>query len=319
MTAAMGNLGLLSAASTGGWDPIWDGLLSVGIFAAVWTAVVAVFGYPGKPRLSPQREAALATGHTDRRTAFEYPILRPILWLVLSLAHRLAIPRTKSWLHRKLVAAGSPNYYTAEEYLALAMATGVALAVIVAGLYVLAFGHYSVLWPLLALTAGVGLTLYQLVDRAGRRTQEIGRRLPYALDLIALAMGAGATFVEAARSAVRENPDDPFNVELKALLGEMDLGSTRRTALENLANRVPLDLLRSVVASVIQAEELGTPLADVLHSQATLLRLQRSVRAENAAAVASVRILVPGLLLVLAILLIIFGPAILKAVRGGLL
>jgi tight adherence protein C len=317
MTAAMGNLGLLAAA-TGGWDPLWDGLLSAGFFAAVWTAVVAVFGYPGKPRLSPQREAALATGHIDRRTVFEYPLLRPILWLVLSLAHRLAIPRTKAWLHRKLVAAGSPNYYTAEEYLALAISAGVALAVIVGGLHVLAFGHYSVLWPVLALAAGVGLTLYQLVDRAGRRTQDIGRRLPYALDLIALAMGAGATFVEAAATITRQQGDDPFNVELKAMLAEMDLGTTRRAALLNLARRVPLEALQTVVASIIQAEELGTPLGQVLHDQATLLRLHRSVRAENAAAVASVRILIPGLLLVVASILTVFGSMIVRALRGGL-
>ena len=67
-----------------------------------------------------------------------------------------------------------------------------------------------------------------------------------------------------------------------------------------------------------QAEELGTPLGDVLHDQATLLRLQRSVRAENAAASASVRILIPCLLLVIAVILAVFGPAIIRAVRGGL-
>ncbi|HOF19064.1 MAG TPA: type II secretion system F family protein, partial [Phycisphaerae bacterium] len=108
------------------------------------------------------------------------------------------------------------------------------------------------------------------------------------------------------------------NVELKSLLAEMDLGATRRKALQNLAARVPLDHLQSIVASVIQSEELGTPLADVLHSQATLLRLQRTVRAENLAAVASVRILVPCLLLLFAVILAVFGPAIIRALQGGL-
>jgi tight adherence protein C len=96
------------------------------------------------------------------------------------------------------------------------------------------------------------------------------------------------------------------------------LGTTRRRALENLARRVPMDAMRSIVASVIQAEELGTPLGTVLHDQATLLRLQRSVRAENRAAIASVRILIPCLLLVVAVMLAVFGPAIIRAVRKGL-
>ena len=111
---------------------------------------------------------------------------------------------------------------------------------------------------------------------------------------------------------------DPFNVELKAMLAEMDLGTTRRAALQNLAERVPIEMLRSIVASVIQAEELGTPLSDVLHSEATLLRLQRSVRAENAAAVASVRILLPSLLILMSVVLAVFAPAIVRAVKRGL-
>ena len=62
----------------------------------------------------------------------------------------------------------------------------------------------------------------------------------------------------------------------------------------------------------------ATPLGDILHDQATLLRLQRSVKAENAAASASVRILIPCLLLVMAVILAVFGPAIIRHVRGGL-
>jgi tight adherence protein C len=165
---------------------------------------------------------------------------------------------------------------------------------------------------------GTALSLIQLYSRASTRVRTIGKKVPYALDLIALAMGAGATFAEAVRTVARENKSDPFNVELNAMLAEIDLGATRRVALQNLADRVPLDSLRSIVASVIQAEELGTPLGEVLHQQASLLRLHRSVRAENAAAVASVRILVPSLLILIAVVIAIFGPAILRIVERGL-
>ena len=123
---------------------------------------------------------------------------------------------------------------------------------------------------------------------------------------------------EAVHTVVREEPADPFNVELTAMLAEMNLGATRRRALENLAERIPLDSLRAIIASVVQAEQLGTPLADVLHEQATLMRTHRSIRAEHEAAVASVRILLPCLLLVMAVVLAIFGPAIVQVVRGGL-
>jgi len=306
------------AAGPAGWDPLWDGALSVGIFLAVLLLILAVFGNPGRIEISPERQAALLAGHTDRRTVFEYPATRPVMWLLLAASHRLATPKLKDWLRRQLVAAGSPKFYTPEEYLALAFLTGLILAGAIELIHVLFYGTYGWVLPLGGFAAGFALTLYQIHDQASSRIRLISKRLPYALDLIALAMGSGATFTEAVRTVTRHGKDDPFHVELRALLTELDLGTTRRRALQNLAARVPLESLQSIVASVVQAEELGSPLGDVLRDQATLLRLQRSVRAENAAAVASVRILIPCLLLVFAVILAIFGAPIVQAVRGGL-
>lgn len=296
----------------------WDIVISVGIFASVMLLVAAIFGQPGQIQLSPQREAALATGHTDRRTVFENTYLRPIMWLLLAASYRLAMPRAKKWLERKLLAAGSPNYYTAEEYLALAFLAGIVLAGSLEIFNMLLSSQFSFVTLIVGLVAGTALTVYQLHIRAIKRVRSISKRLPYALDLIALAMGAGATFTEAVQTIVKEEIDDPLNVELKAMLAEMELGTPRRVALQNLADRVPLDLLRGVLTSVAQAEQLGTPLGEVLHDQATLLRLQRSVRAETAAANASVRILLPGMLIAISVVLAVFAPFILKVVRGGL-
>jgi len=296
----------------------WDIGLSAGIFLTVFLLVLAIFGQPGEIHMSPQREAAIASGAADRKTVFEKPFFRPVMWLLLMLAHRLAVPRLKSWLRRKLIAAGSPEYYTAEEYLALAMLAGLVLGILFEMLNMAFVGRLSIMAIVIGLVFGMGLTLYQVHDKAVKRISLIAKRVPYALDLIALAMGAGATFTEAVRTVVRERTNDPFNVELKTVLAEIELGTTRRQALQNLSDRVPLELLRSIVASVIQAEELGTPLGDVLHSQATLLRLQRTVRAENAAAVASVRILVPSLLILMSVVLAVFAPAIVRFLQGGM-
>jgi tight adherence protein C len=293
--------------------------LSILMFATVFLFVRGLLGHPGKVTVSPQREAALATGHTDRRTLFEKPISRTLMWPLLALAHGLSAPRLKDRLRATLVSAGSPEYYTAEEYLAVAMFNGIlAGVVLVVTWMLLAEGVISLFCFALGFAGGFILTIIQIKDKAGKRLRLISKQIPYSLDLIALAMGAGATFTEAVQTVIREKTEDPFNVELKALLAEMDLGTTRRKALENMSERVPLDPLRSIISSVIQAEELGTPLSEVLHSQANLLRLHRSTYAENAAAVASIRILVPSLLILMAVILALFAPMILKGVRGGL-
>jgi len=308
---------LVAVLAAGQIDPLTVAL-SIGIFASVFLFIYAIFSQPGEIHMSAQREAAIATGHTDRSTVFEQAPLRPALWLLLILAHRLAMPKAKARLARTLVAAGSPKYYTPEEYLTLAMLTGVAAGSVLEGTYFLIFSQFGVVGFAIGFILGAFLSLYQLYDSATKRIRRISKRVPYSLDLIALAMGAGATFTEAVKTVTRERDEEPFNVELRALLAEMELGTTRRQALLNLSDRIPIESLRSIVASVIQAEELGTPLGDVLHDQASLLRLQRSMRAEDLAAKASVRILLPCLLLVMAVILAIFGPAIIRMVRGGL-
>ena len=293
--------------------------LSLLMFVTVFMFVRSLLSHPGKVVVSPQREAALATGHTDRRTLFEKPLSRQLMWPLLAIAHRLAAPKLKQKLQATLVSAGSPEYYTPEEYLAVAMFNGVLAGVVLVVTWMLMpNGIVSLFAFTVGWVAGFVLTIVQINDRANKRLRLISKQIPYSLDLIALAMGAGATFTEAVQTVIRDKSEDPFNVELTALLAEMDLGTTRRKALENMSDRVPLDPLRSIISSVIQAEELGTPLSEVLHSQANLLRLHRSVRAENAAAVASIRILVPSLLILMAVILALFAPMILKGVRGGL-
>jgi len=315
----MDTLGYILAESSSFWAAGWlDWVLSVAIFAMVVLFFITVFGQGGEVKLSPQREAAIATGHTDRKTVFENPIFRPLLWILLSLACSLRTVRFKAYLKRQLIAAGSPNYYTPEEYLAVSMLTGLAIGLMLQVFYVVVIGQVSLSLMVMGLVIGVSLSVFQIASQAGKRLREITKQLPYALDLVSLAMNAGATFPEAIKAILRDDDEEPLNIELRALLAEIDLGTTRREALRNMSLRVPLASMRSLVASVTQAEELGTPLANVLHDQATLLRMQRSIRAENLAAVASIRILVPCMLLVMAVILTVFGPAIVRVTRDGM-
>jgi tight adherence protein C len=240
------------------------------------------------------------------------------MWLLGRLMETLYWPWAKRRLHATLVAAGSPKFYTAEEYMALCLLWGLAGGVLLGGLMWLTGGQFSLVSALFGGLAGIGACVYHVSDLASKRLKSISRRVPFTLDLVALAMGAGSTFTEAVRTVTREAPTDPMNAELATVLAEMELGTTRRAALKNLAERVPLDSLRSIVASVIQAEELGTPLADVLRDQSALLRLHRSVRAEKMAALASVRILLPNLLILISVVLCVFAPVIIRAIRGQL-
>jgi tight adherence protein C len=228
------------------------------------------------------------------------------------------MPTVKAKLYETLVAAGNPNAYTSDEFLAVAMLWGLILGALLEGANLLVGHGFSLAMPIIGFLAGVAIVIYNLHSSAATRVRLIGRRVPYTLDLVSLAMGAGATFTEAVRTVIREDAKHPFNVELNTVLAEVELGTTRAQALRNMSDRVPLESLRSIVASIIQAEGLGTPLSDVLKGQASLMRLQRSVRAEKLAAAASVRILVPSLLILMSVVLTVFAPIIIRAVKGEL-
>ncbi len=289
------------------------------VFTMTFLALYGLFNQPVQVRTSYQREAAILAGHTDRHTLFEVAWIQPIMWVLLSLASGLSLPRLKESIRRNLVASGNPNYYSVDEYVALSLLSGTVLAVLmIVGAYL--FGeNVSILLTLFAWLVGFLMPIFRLHTQATRRVREISRKVPYALDLIALSMGAGATFVEAVRTLVREDPDDEFNRELGQMLAEIELGRTRGEALAHMAERIPLESLRAIVGAIVQAESLGTPLTDVLKAQANLLRHQRSVRAEKLAATASVRILVPSVLILIAVVIIVFAPVLMKWFRGELM
>ena len=164
---------------------------------------------------------------------------------------------------------------------------------------------------------GFLIPLFVLSSSATRRARRIGKQLPYTLDLIALVMASGSSFTEAVETLIRDDPEDDLNQELAFSLSEMEYGTTRAQALMNLGVRIPLDSLRSVIGAVNQAEKLGTPLSSILKVQAEMLRMHRSVRAEKLSASASLKILVPSMLILLAVVLVIGAPMIIRFIVQG--
>jgi len=94
-------------------------------------------------------------------------------------------------------------------------------------------------------------------------------------------------------------------------LQELKLGRTRRQALEQLAERAPCEAVRDLVASAVQSETQGTPLASVLAAQASASRQRRSVEAEETAAKAGTSLALPLSMLFIAVLMLIVSPMVL--------
>jgi tight adherence protein C len=115
---------------------------------------------------------------------------------------------------------------------------------------------------------------------------------------------------------VKTPSEDPLDEEFRIFLTELKLGKTRREGLQNLAYRCGIELLDAVVLAIIQGEEQGVPISEILKREASHIRKVRLERTDENANKASTKILFPTMIIVVATLLMLFGSFIIKLVRG---
>ncbi len=290
------------------------GYLGLSIFLLVFSA----FRYRQNDVVPIHRQFTRAMGANTPKTLFDQPVLKPFLGAAIIWAQRFQVLSLRDYIRQHLDASGNPNNYSVQEYIAICL-----LCRLFSGIsaIVLSFLVLMSLNPIiLALLTVLGFfgPLFALKSASDARVRRISKQLPYTLDLIGLMMGSGSTFNEAVTTIIRDQPDDDFNQELALVLAEVDLGSSRGTALRNMAIRIPLESLRSIIGAINQAESLGTPLSTILRNQADMMRMHRSVRAEKLSASASLRLMLPNVLILVAVVIFLFGPMIIKWQRGEL-
>lgn len=287
--------------------------------AAVFMIVYSVFRFPVPADPPVHRRIAAAMGIGQRQTVFEQPVIEPLMALGLAIAQRADLPGIKGRIRQDLNASGNPNGYSVDEYLAICIMSGMSLGGAALIMEMLTVSGIAIIFVPVVTGIGSFIPYYLLNESANKRSANIAKKLPYTLDLIALTMASGSTFTEAVETTIRDEPQDDFNQELAIVQAEIGFGTARSQALANLAERIPLETLRSIVGAVNQAESLGTPMSLILKEQATMLRATRAVRAEKLSASASLRILLPSMLILVAVVLVVFGPFIIRYLRGELL
>ena len=156
--------------------------------------------------------------------------------------------------------------------------------------------------------------LYGVVKR---RHLSIQKSLPFVLDLLTLSVEAGMDFISALQRNCKLRRLDPLNEELLRMTKEIQVGSSRKEALRNMADRVKQPDLKSVSYALIQADELGVSIGAILRIQSEQLRSRRFDRAEKLAAEAPVKMLGPLMLCIFpAVFIILLGPVLSQALKG---
>ena len=181
------------------------------------------------------------------------------------------------------------------------------------GLIILGFG-VSIGYLLsftLVLTLVISPYLYLKV-RIRERQRAVERALPDFLDMLTFTVEAGLGLVPALKR-VSKNFTGALGEEMRGALIQIELGFSRREALEDLTKRLPSSDVSQFVEAILLSERLGTSLARTMRVQANLLRTRRRQRAEVKAQTAPIRI-IPALVFFFlpSLLLIYLAPPIIN-------
>jgi len=166
----------------------------------------------------------------------------------------------------------------------------------------------------LALALGYLAPDFWLGRRMKRRQTNIRLGLPDFLDLMVVCIEAGLSLDQAlSRTAGEMEESQPeLSDEVRLVILEQRHGRPRLDAWRNLAERVDLEVVRTLVASIVQADQFGTSIAKTLRVYSEGLRTRRRQQVEEMAAKTAVKLVFPLVFFIFPTLFIVaLGPSLL--------
>jgi tight adherence protein C len=296
-------------------------LIPIFMAALAGLGVLLVFyAIAGARPMDPVQARLSQLGSMQARTLEELELqqplfertLRPMATRLSGLAQRFASPQKVSRTEKRLMMAGNPGDLRTIDFLGLKLV----VAFLVAGAVFVTFAVFlgSVAFGLLggAAMAGLGFMLpeFWLSRRIKKRQKLILLATPDTLDLLTISVRAGLSF-DGALTKVVEKVQGPLSEEFRRALAEVRVGKTRRDALRDVIARTNVPALSNFIGAIVQAEQLGVPIAKVLQVQSEQLRIERRQRAEELAAKAPIKMLFPLVGCIFpSMFIVILGPAI---------
>ena len=228
-----------------------------------------------------------------------------------ALGRVLGLKGVRATLTEGYARAGYPDDMTDDEVLGKGVILGFFMATPVVMLIALIDWRFVPAGFLLALM-GPGLLSSSYSSMGDKRERAISRVMPFVLDLLVLTMRAGSSLQQSLKQVAADYEEHPIGVEFRAVLADLATGTTTKEAFLHFHERVPIDAVGLFVDDLIMGEELGRPLAEVFERQADQSRVRRVQDAMDTAGKAKVMVLVPGMLVFVAVLILLFAPFALR-------
>jgi tight adherence protein C len=289
--------------------------------AAVLLIVLGLAIRPPKDAVQQRLEQLVAQPKSLEEMELQQPfferVVRPLIKRLARAGRREGQGNVIARAEARLEQAGHPGGLRGADWMGVKLLAaiafgigGVLLGTLLGGLTV------GVLFGVVALALGYILPEMWLGRKIRARATDMVVQLPDALDLLTISVEAGLGF-DAALAKVVEKMEGALIDEFRQALAEVRMGRTRRDALRDITKRTEARPIANFIGAIVQAEQLGVPIAKVLQIQSQQLRIERRQRAEEAAAKAPVKMLFPMVGCIFpTIFIIILGPAVITVVRG---
>ncbi len=244
-------------------------------------------------------------------------VIRPPLERLANWTARVTPAARQSMLEDRLILAGRPAGLTAASFFVLQLISFVVLAVVglLLSIWLTASTYgFTLVFVGTLFFAILGYLLPTLILNisVNRRRHELILALPSALDLLTISVEAGLGF-DAALTRVTEKYHNALSNEFARVLSEIRLGRPRHEALSDMGARSNVEELNTFIQAVVQSEQLGVGIANVLRIQSEEIRRRRRQRAEEAGQKAPLKMLFPMVFCIFPTLFVVLlGPAIIK-------
>ena len=176
------------------------------------------------------------------------------------------------------------------------------------------------LWALpIAALLGYILPAIWLRKKVNDRKYAIVRILPETVDLLGLCIEAGLDFTMAVKWVIEKTSGNPMIEELRFVLEEIKWGKSRSQALKDMSKRLNTPEISSFAQTLVQAERMGTPIAEAFMILSEDTRLQRFHRGERFAMQAPIKILIPLIFCILPVIgIVVGGPILIQFMQNKL-
>ncbi len=282
--------------------------------------LLVFFAIAGARPMDPVQARLSQLGSMQARTLEELELqqplfertLRPLAARLSGVAQRFASPSKVSRTEKRLAMAGNPGALRTIDFLGLKLVMAVLVAGV--GFFVLVIVAGNVPFGMVAAVALAAMGFMApemwLSRRIKKRQKQILLALPDTLDLLTVSVRAGLSF-DGALAKVVERTKGPLADEFRRSLSEIRVGKVRRDAMRDIVSRTDVQPLSNFIGAIVQAEQLGVPIAKVLQVQSEQMRIERRQRAEEMAAKAPIKMLFPLVGCIFpSMFIVILGPAI---------